>query len=93
MKLNKLSVVFCVVVLLLGSGDISVLCEEEELIKMTTAKPLLGGVHDCRGSRNSVEIESLARFAVQEHNKHEVFLAPFLPFHVYFKLINLSVAI
>jgi hypothetical protein len=33
----------------------------------------LGGVHDCKGSQNSGEIDSLARFAVQEHNTKEVF--------------------
>jgi len=32
----------------------------------------LGGVHDSEASQNSVEIENLARFAVDEHNKKEV---------------------
>ena len=32
----------------------------------------LGGVHDSQSSQNSVEIDSLARFAVDEHNKKEV---------------------
>ncbi|VVB02946.1 unnamed protein product [Arabis nemorensis] len=31
----------------------------------------LGGVHDLRGNQNSGEIESLARFAIQEHNNKE----------------------
>ncbi|KAH8522716.1 hypothetical protein Peur_041215 [Populus x canadensis] len=31
----------------------------------------LGGVHDSEASQNSVEIENLARFAVDEHNKKE----------------------
>ncbi|KAJ6713219.1 CYSTATIN FAMILY MEMBER [Salix purpurea] len=31
----------------------------------------LGGVHDSEASQNSVEIDSLARFAVEEHNKKE----------------------
>ena len=34
---------------------------------------ILGGVHDLRGNQNSGEIESLARFAIQEHNNREVF--------------------
>lgn len=34
----------------------------------------LGGIRDVEGSQNSVEIENLARFAVQEHNKKEVFI-------------------
>ncbi|XP_062166277.1 cysteine proteinase inhibitor 12-like [Alnus glutinosa] len=49
-----------------------VICElghcsgEEPVIKMK-----LGGVHDCKGSQNSAEIDNLARFAVQEHNNKE----------------------
>jgi len=39
-------------------------CQE----KMAT----LGGVHDSQSSQNSAEIDSLARFAVDEHNKKEV---------------------
>uniref|UniRef100_A0A2P2J918 Cysteine proteinase inhibitor n=1 Tax=Rhizophora mucronata TaxID=61149 RepID=A0A2P2J918_RHIMU len=31
----------------------------------------LGGVRDVEGSANSIEIDSLARFAVDEHNKKE----------------------
>ncbi|KAF9688813.1 hypothetical protein SADUNF_Sadunf01G0027100 [Salix dunnii] len=31
----------------------------------------LGGVHESEASQNSVEIDSLARFAVEEHNKKE----------------------
>ncbi|KAG5227750.1 hypothetical protein OIU76_017290 [Salix suchowensis] len=31
----------------------------------------LGGVHDSEASQNSVQIDSLARFAVEEHNKKE----------------------
>lgn len=34
---------------------------------------LLGGVQESRGAENSNEIESLARFAIEEHNKKEVF--------------------
>lgn len=37
---------------------------------MATA-PVLGGVTESQGSENSAEIEDLARFAVQEHNKKE----------------------
>nr|CAH57538.1 cysteine protease inhibitor [Populus tremula]CAH57543.1 cysteine protease inhibitor [Populus tremula]CAH57544.1 cysteine protease inhibitor [Populus tremula]CAH57558.1 cysteine protease inhibitor [Populus tremula]CAH57563.1 cysteine protease inhibitor [Populus tremula] len=38
-------------------------CQE----KMAT----LGGVHDSQSSQNSAEIDGLARFAVDEHNKKE----------------------
>ncbi|KAK2652026.1 hypothetical protein Ddye_011882 [Dipteronia dyeriana] len=46
--------------------ELGLCSEEDNLIKMK-----LGGVHDCKGSQNSAEIESLARFAVQEHNKKQ----------------------
>ncbi|XP_038695524.1 cysteine proteinase inhibitor 6-like [Tripterygium wilfordii] len=36
-----------------------------------------GGVYDCHGALNSAEIESLARFAVQEFNKKENALLEF----------------
>lgn len=32
---------------------------------------MIGGVHDLRGNQNSGEIQSLARFAIQEHNNKE----------------------
>ncbi|XP_027355042.1 cysteine proteinase inhibitor 6 [Abrus precatorius] len=37
----------------------------------------LGGVHDSQGSQNSGEIEALARFAVDEHNKKQNALLEF----------------
>jgi hypothetical protein len=64
-----------------------VICElghcsgEEPVIKMK-----LGGVHDCKGSQNSAEIDNLARFAVQEHNNKEVCLLS-LPFNFLFSLV------
>ena len=36
---------------------------------------LLGGVRDVPAYQNSDEVESLARFAVDEHNKKEVHLS------------------
>lgn len=33
----------------------------------------LGGVQESQGTQNSAEIDSLAQFAVEEHNKKEVF--------------------
>ncbi|PRQ55794.1 putative Cystatin domain-containing protein [Rosa chinensis] len=32
---------------------------------------IVGGIHESQGSENSLEIEDLARFAVQEHNTKE----------------------
>ena len=34
-------------------------------------REMLGGVSNCKGAKNSLEIESLARFAVQEYNRRE----------------------
>jgi hypothetical protein len=50
--------------------------ESKGLCEMAT----LGGVHESQGgaSQNSAEIEGLARFAVEEHNKKEVFIVIFL---------------
>ncbi|KAF7819163.1 cysteine proteinase inhibitor [Senna tora] len=37
----------------------------------------LGGVHDIHGTRNSAEIDNLARFAIQEHNNQQNTLLEF----------------
>ncbi|KAL0911535.1 hypothetical protein M5K25_019683 [Dendrobium thyrsiflorum] len=50
-----------------GVGD------EDQVIAMAT----LGGVRDVENNQNSVEIEELARFAVDEHNKKENALLEF----------------
>ncbi|XP_043718873.1 cysteine proteinase inhibitor A isoform X2 [Telopea speciosissima] len=42
-------------------------CSDDNLIKMTT----LGGVREVEGFQNSLEIDELGRFAVDEHNKKE----------------------
>nr|AWB97031.1 cystatin-like protein [Agapanthus praecox subsp. orientalis] len=41
------------------------------------AMATLGGVHEKEGTENSVEVEELARFAVDEHNKKENALLEF----------------
>ncbi|CAL1377025.1 unnamed protein product [Linum trigynum] len=47
--------------------------------KMAAATPTLGGVRDSpAGSANSAEIEGLARFAVDEHNKKQNAVVEFL---------------
>lgn len=46
---------------------------------------LLGGVRDVPANQNSGEVESLGRFAVDEHNKKEVpNLSPSSIFHLFF---------
>lgn len=32
----------------------------------------LGGIRESQGTQNSLEVDNLARFAVDEHNKKEV---------------------
>ncbi|XP_022967919.1 cysteine proteinase inhibitor A-like [Cucurbita maxima] len=63
MKVNHIAAVL--LVLLLPVFD-SGYCVEDPFIKMK-----LGGVRDYIGAQNSLEIDALARFAVQEHNKKE----------------------
>ncbi|PKU70942.1 Cysteine proteinase inhibitor 12 [Dendrobium catenatum] len=50
-----------------------VLWDEDQEIAMVT----LGGVRDVENNQNSVEIEELARFAVDEHNREENALLEF----------------
>ena len=71
MKLNSNNLVLLSVVLLLCSFGQLGLCREDGILRMATRKTTLGGVHDCKGMQNSAEIEGLARFAVDEHNKKE----------------------
>ena len=56
--------VLLVLVLLCSVCELGHCLERSSVLKMR-----LGGIHDCKGSQNSAEIDSLARFAVQEHNK------------------------
>ncbi|XP_020206154.1 cystatin-1 [Cajanus cajan] len=45
--------------------------QEFKEVTTTTVEPISGGISDVPGAANSVEIEDLARFAVDEHNKKE----------------------
>lgn len=58
-------------VLVLGCGYCFDLGHGRQLNLLRMRIP--GDPSDCKGFQNSVEIESLARFAVQEHNKKQVF--------------------
>ncbi|CAN7020538.1 unnamed protein product [Brassica oleracea var. botrytis] len=62
------SVTFLTVTLFLGGAIRSGICRSEEKLM---EEFILGGIHDLRGNQNSGEIESLARFAIQEHNNRE----------------------
>ncbi|KAI4332913.1 hypothetical protein L6164_017783 [Bauhinia variegata] len=60
------SLSFFIFALLLFRGSLGD-CSQYDHPEMATP----GGVHDSPGAQNSAEIESLARFAVEEHNKKE----------------------
>ncbi|XP_022765703.1 cysteine proteinase inhibitor 12-like isoform X2 [Durio zibethinus] len=47
-------------------------------VTMATTTAALGGVHPSQGSQNSAELENLARFAVDEHNKKENAMVEFV---------------
>ncbi|XP_041023331.1 cysteine proteinase inhibitor 12-like isoform X2 [Juglans microcarpa x Juglans regia] len=66
------AVLLSLLVMLFGVCELGHCFGDDQLIKMK-----LGGVHDCKGSQNSAEIDSLARFAVLEHNKKENTLLEF----------------
>ncbi|KAF8045421.1 hypothetical protein N665_4962s0003 [Sinapis alba] len=61
------SFTFLIVTLLLFRTIQSKSSRSEEI----SMEKMLGGVHDLQGNQNSGEIESLARFAIQEHNNRE----------------------
>lgn len=70
---NRLIVSWTVVLVVLSAFCELGFCGEDGLIRM---KPVAGGVRDSVGMQNSVEIESMGRFAVDEHNKKEVVRKP-----------------
>ncbi|OAY43354.1 cysteine proteinase inhibitor A [Manihot esculenta] len=63
-------------VLVLGCGYCFDLGHGRQLNLLRMRIP--GDPSDCKGFQNSVEIESLARFAVQEHNKKQNALLEFV---------------
>lgn len=67
---NSSSLVLLISILLFAFCELGS-CRNYDFIKM---KKALGGL---KGIQNSAEIESIARFAVQEHNKKEVFILIF----------------
>ena len=58
-------------------------CREDNIIRMPRSMNLVGGVRDCGGICNNAEIEGIARFAVQEHNKNQVFSLLYYLFNLY----------
>ncbi|XP_028766780.1 cysteine proteinase inhibitor A [Neltuma alba] len=70
---------FSVFLLLLGA--FLIFCGFSEFVYCTRGDEFigmkLGGVHNIEGTHNSAEIDSLARFAIEEHNKKENSLLEF----------------
>lgn len=69
--MNKITSVSLVLVIVFAYYCESGFCRDIQLIKMMNKnKALLGGLKPV--SQNSAEIDSIARFAVLEHNKKQV---------------------
>lgn len=49
----------------------------------------VGGIKEAEGSANSLEVDNLAKFAVDEHNKKEVFFPLFSLSHIYNNMAKL----
>lgn len=69
--IRSCAVIISLVVLLCAVSELG-LCRGEEEEGMIRTR--VGGIHGSRGNQNGGIIESLGRFAVEEHNKKEVFL-------------------
>ena len=80
--------VLLVLVLLCSVCELGHCLERSSVLKMR-----LGGVHDCKGSQNSAEIDSLARFAVQEHNKKAVISLSFFSFFFHFFMLSVLMGV
>lgn len=65
---------FALFIVLESSGD----CSDFNHAQMATP---LGGIQDSPSSENSLEIESLARFAVDQHNAKQVPFFPLISFY------------
>lgn len=71
--MRLISLFWCCSLFVLAFGFHQGVEHEEQVIAMAT----LGGVRDVECNQNSVEIDELARFAVDEHNKKENALLEF----------------
>ncbi|XP_027155299.1 cysteine proteinase inhibitor-like [Coffea eugenioides] len=77
MKISTGTSLLCFLCLFGAVSVISESCEEKGFIKMKESGSVLGGSHGYRGDQSNGEIESIGRFAVQEHNKKENALLEF----------------
>lgn len=56
-------------IVLAGNASAHFCSQQDDPLLMAST---LGGVHDSQGASNSADVDELARFAVDEHNKKEV---------------------
>lgn len=56
-------------IVLAGNASAHFCAQQDNPLLMAST---LGGVHDSQGASNSADVDELARFAVDEHNKKEV---------------------
>lgn len=86
MKINLISILALFFILVSGLCMVSSSGEEDDegLMTMKTGT-LLGELGEYKGNDNDGEIESIGRFAVEEHNKKEVRFFTF-----FFSLKNLA---
>lgn len=74
MKVERSILLFCfsVAILVPAVVVVSQIQPQEEGFICSTNMATLGGLHDCHSSnQNTDDIDNLARFAIQEHNKKE----------------------
>ncbi|CAK9325701.1 unnamed protein product [Citrullus colocynthis] len=63
------------IILLAGNASAHFCAQQDDPLLMAST---LGGVHDSQGTSNPVDVDELARFAVDEHNKKENSLLEFV---------------
>lgn len=69
LSLLLLLLFFSWIIVLAGNASAHFCAEQDDPLLMAST---LGGVHDSQGASNSTDVDELARFAVEEHNKKEV---------------------
>ncbi|CAL5330567.1 unnamed protein product [Camellia sinensis] len=81
MKVERSILLFCfsVAILVPAVVVVSQIQSQEEGFICSTNMATLGGIHDSHSSnQNTADIDNLARFAIQEHNKKENTLFEFV---------------
>lgn len=81
---------FSGIIVLAGNASAHFCADQDDPLLMAST---LGDVRDSQGASNSADVDELARFAVEEHNKKEVnsfsldiYLSEFFSYSVFFIL-------